>query len=113
VSPELIIFLLSRGFRLLCHLFLALLLSVISFLIYKGVELVGAFPGGVRSVDFHAASCIRHVKECTASSISSGCFSLMLSFILSTIWVRKAFQSVLCVISLGALACRVRECYVL
>jgi hypothetical protein len=68
---------------------------------YKGVELVGSFPGGVSGVNCHAASCSRHVKECTASSISSGCFSLMLSFILSTMCVRKAFQYVLDVISLG------------
>jgi hypothetical protein len=62
---------------------------------------VGSFPGGVGGMDFHVASYSRHVKECAASSISSGCFSLMLSFILSTICVQKAFQSVLDVISLG------------
>ena len=67
----------------------------------SGVELMGSFAGGVGGVDFHAASCIRHVRECTALSMSSGSFNLMLSFILSAMWVRKAFHSVLDVVSLG------------
>jgi hypothetical protein len=62
---------------------------------------MGSFPGVVCGVAGHAASCIRHVREFTASSISSGCFSLMLSFILSSMYVWKAFQSVLDVVSLG------------
>jgi len=64
------------------------------------VGLLTSFPGGVGGVDFHAASWNIHVKECTASSMSSGCFSLMLSFILSSVCARKAFQSVLDDVSL-------------
>lgn len=64
---------------------------------------MGSFPRISGGVDLHAASCIRHVIEFSASSISSGCFNLILRFMLSLVWVCKAFQSVVGDISLGGL----------
>ena len=61
---------------------------------------VGPFPGVAGGVDRRAASCIRHVKVCTALSMS-GCFNWILRCVLSFMWVLKLFQSLFVDVSLG------------
>jgi hypothetical protein len=92
---------LSRGLRLLRHLLRALRFSVTKALIWYGVLLVGSFRRVAGGVDRQAASCIKHVKVCTASSTSAGCFNGMLRCVCSFRWVLKLVQSVLGDVSLG------------
>jgi hypothetical protein len=91
---------LSRGLRLLRHLLRARRFSVTKALIWYGVLLVGSFRRVAGGVDRHAASCIKHVKVCTASSTSADCFNGMMRCVYSFRWVLKLFLSVLGDVSL-------------
>ena len=93
--------LLSRGLRLLCHLLRALRFSVTSARICNDVLFVGPFPGVAGGVDRRAASWIRHVKVCTALSMSAGSFNWIMRCVFSFMCARKLFQSAFGDVSLG------------